>query len=154
MVILGVDPGSRTTGYGIIKIANNMPHYVASGCIQLRGDFAVRLTQLYDALSKVAQEFSPDVCAIESVFMHVNPNSALKLGQARGVCLLALHKNIGIPFEYAPRLVKKTIVGTGQALKSQVQFMVQKRLKLSGLPQEDASDALAIALCHMHNQGH
>lgn len=149
MIIIGVDPGSRITGYGIIEVIDNKPFYLSSGCIQLSGDFAVRLSQLYEALLQVVKEYSPTVCAIESVFVHKNPNSALKLGQARGVILLALNQFVSIPFEYEPRLVKKTIVGTGSAIKSQVQFMVQKKLNLSGAPKEDAADALAVALCHV-----
>jgi len=149
MIIIGVDPGSRITGYGIIEVIDNKPFYLSSGCIQLSGDFAVRLSQLYEALLQVVKEYSPTVCAIESVFVHKNPNSALKLGQARGVILLALNQFVSIPFEYEPRLVKKTIVGTGSAIKSQVQFMVQKKLNLSGTPKEDAADALAVALCHV-----
>lgn len=149
MIVLGIDPGSRVTGYGVVKLENNKMIYIASGCIKLSGDFSVRLSQLYDALMQVIGQYEPNECAIESVFMHHNPNSALKLGQARGVCLLALNKLICLPTEYAPRLIKQTVVGSGAALKSQIQFMVQKQLNLSQSPQEDAADALAIAMCHI-----
>ena len=149
MLVLGVDPGSRVTGYGVVLVKNGCCEYVASGCIRLSGDFPVRLSQLYDSLLQIAEQYKPNCCAIESVFMHKNPNSALKLGQARGVCLLALNQLVGLPAEYAPRLVKQSLVGFGGASKDQVQFMVQKYLNLDKSPSEDAADALAIALCHI-----
>lgn len=151
MVVMGIDPGSRITGYGLIKFNAGKIDYIGSGCIKLSGDFAVRLSQLYAALQQIIQQYNPESCAIESVFMHKNPNSAIKLGQARGVCLLALNQLVGLPFEYAPRLIKQSVVGNGSANKTQVQFMVQRYLHLASVPAEDAADALAIALCHIQN---
>ena len=151
MIVMGVDPGSRVTGYGVVQFDAGKINYIASGCIKLSGDFAVRLSQLYAALQQIIQQYNPETCAIESVFMHKNPNSAIKLGQARGVCLLALNQLIGLPSEYAPRLIKQSLVGSGSASKSQMQFMVQRYLQLASTPAEDAADALAIALCHIQH---
>ena len=152
MLVLGIDPGSRVTGYGVLSVNNSWQvSYVASGCVKLSGAFSDRIIQLYDALTALMQTYPADHCAIESVFMHKNPNSALKLGHARGVCMLALTQNITAPAEYAPRLIKQTIVGRGQATKSQVQFMVQRLLGLQQAPAEDAADALAVAWCHLQH---
>ncbi len=151
MYVLGIDPGSRITGYGIVTYRKGVLQYIASGSIKLSGNFPTRLTQLYEALREIMGQYPIDVCTVESIFVSHNANTALKLGQARGVCLLALTLQIGPPTEYAPRLVKKTIVGTGSASKSQVQFMVAKRLGLTGCPAEDAADALAVALCHIQH---
>ena len=151
MNVLGIDPGSRITGYGIVRYHAGQIDYVASGSIKLSGQFSERLVQLHESLTQVIDSHTIDQCAIESVFMSHNPNTALKLGQARGVCLLGLTLKIAPPYEYAPRQVKQTIVGIGSATKAQIQFIVAKRLNLSGHPAEDAADALAVALCHIQH---
>ena len=145
--ILGIDPGSIKTGYGIVAYQAGHITYVSSGSIKLAGTFPQRLKDLHRALTEVISQHTIDLCAIESVFMSQNAQSALKLGQARGVCLLALVQQIGEPAEYAPRLVKKTLVGTGSATKAQVNFMIKQRLALVGDVSEDAADALAVAVC-------
>ncbi|MBU2966456.1 crossover junction endodeoxyribonuclease RuvC [Amphritea opalescens] len=153
MLILGIDPGSRITGYGIINTVGAKNEYVASGCIRLKGDeLAVRLAQIYAGVTQLIEQFCPQEMAIEQVFMARNPDSALKLGQARGVAIVA-GANQGLEVaEYAARKVKQAVVGNGSAEKSQVQHMVKSILKLPGLPQADAADALAIALCHAHTR--
>lgn len=154
MLILGIDPGSRITGYGVININGSRQEYVASGCIRIReGSLPERLEQVYAGVSEVITLYSPDEVAIEQVFMSRNADSALKLGQARGVAIVAA-VNAGLEVaEYAARKVKQSVVGNGGADKMQVKLMVSRILKLSGLPQTDASDALAIALCHAQMRG-
>ncbi len=153
MLILGIDPGSRITGYGLINVNGARNEYVASGCIRIQGDLlAERLQQVYAGISEIITRYSPQEMAIEQVFMARNADSALKLGQARGVAIVA-GANAGLPVaEYAARKVKQSVVGNGGADKSQVQVMVAHLLKLPGLPQADAADALAIALCHAHSR--
>lgn len=150
-LILGIDPGSRITGYGIIRQQGRQLSYVCSGCIHTGvDDLPTRLKLIYAGVSEIIAQFKPDCLAIEQVFMAKNADSALKLGQARGVAILA-GVNQGLPiFEYAARQVKQTVVGTGAAEKSQVQYMVRTLLKLSASPQADAADALAIAITHFH----
>ncbi|MBR9830011.1 MAG: crossover junction endodeoxyribonuclease RuvC [Oceanospirillales bacterium] len=151
MLILGIDPGSRITGYGVIDVSGPRIDYVASGCIRISGDvLAERLQQVYAGVSEVIERYQPHEMAIEQVFMSRNADSALKLGQARGVAIVA-GSNRALPVaEYAARRVKQSVVGNGGADKVQVQHMVAHLLKLPGLPQADAADALAIALCHAH----
>jgi crossover junction endodeoxyribonuclease RuvC len=151
--ILGVDPGSRITGYGIIDAAPQGPILVACGCIRADGDhFPERLRQIYDGILQVTREHQPHELAIEQVFMHKNADSALKLGQARGAAICGALA-AGLPvYEYAARQVKQAIVGKGAADKIQVQHMVKVLLKLSTPLQADASDALGIALCHLHTR--
>ncbi len=151
-IILGIDPGSQVTGYGVINIHKGKARYVASGCIRVeKVEHATRLRHIFVDLREVIEQYRPNHAAIEQIFMHKNPNSALKLGQARGAALVAVAL-ADIPVEeYTPRLVKQMIVGYGAAEKHQVQHMVQVLLELSGKPQEDAADALAIALCHAHH---
>lgn len=153
MLILGIDPGSRITGYGVINSVGAKNEYVASGCIRIKGDLlAERLKQVYDGVTEIIEHYCPQEMAIEQVFMARNPDSALKLGQARGVAIVA-GANQGLEVaEYAARKVKQAVVGNGSADKSQVQHMVKSILKLPGLPQADAADALAIALCHAHTR--
>lgn len=153
MLILGIDPGSRITGYGIINVVGAKNEYVASGCIRIKGDeLPGRLQQVYAGVTEIIEHYCPQEMAIEQVFMARNADSALKLGQARGVAIVA-GVNQGLPVsEYAARKVKQAVVGKGSADKSQVQHMVASILKLPGLPQEDAADALAIALCHAHTR--
>lgn len=152
--ILGLDPGSVCTGFGVIHVSKARICYVASGAIRPRGEsLAERLQEIFVAVDRLAGEYKPDEVAVERVFMHRNADSALKLGQARGAALcgtFALKPNV---FEYAPREVKLAIVGTGAAQKEQVQMMVKRLLNISGPMVADAADALAIALCHANTRG-
>ena len=151
-IILGIDPGSRITGYGVIRtLAGGRCEYLGSGCIRTSGEVrAPKLKQIYDGISEVILQFRPDLFAIEQVFMAKNPDSALKLGQARGAAIVAA-VNAGLEVaEYSARHIKQSVVGTGGADKEQVQHMVRQLLKLPGNPQADAADALAVALCHTH----
>ena len=149
--ILGIDPGSRFTGYGIIEISAGKSIWVNSGCIKIKADcLAEKLCIIAENLNTILDEFQPDEMAIERVFVSHNVDSALKLGQARGAAIttVALRK---IPIsEYTPTQIKKAVVGKGNATKIQVQHMMVNLLGLSRAPQEDAADALAIALCHAH----
>ncbi len=153
MVILGIDPGSRFTGYGVIGQQGSKFQYLGSGCIRL-GDqaFPSRLKMIYQGVCQLIEQFNPDAFAIEQVFMARNPDSALKLGQARGAAIVAATMQDLEVFEYSARQVKQAVVGTGSAQKTQVQHMVKHILKLPGTPQADAADALAIAMCHGHSQ--
>ncbi|WKE64493.1 crossover junction endodeoxyribonuclease RuvC [Gallaecimonas kandeliae] len=150
-IILGIDPGSRITGYGLVRQTGVRFSYLGSGCIRVQGDeLPGRLKQVFDGVSEIIRQFQPDELAIEQVFMARNADSALKLGQARGVAIVA-GVNAGLPVaEYSARQVKQAVVGTGAADKTQVAHMVTQMLKLPGTPQADAADALAIALCHGH----
>ncbi|MEH6533834.1 crossover junction endodeoxyribonuclease RuvC [Photobacterium frigidiphilum] len=150
-IILGIDPGSRITGYGVIRQVGRNLEYLGSGCIRTSfEDIPGRLKQIYAGVSEVITQFQPDMFAIEEVFMGKNASSALKLGQARGSAIVAA-VNADLPVsEYAARLIKQAVVGTGAADKAQVQHMVCSVLKLSSKPQADAADALAVAICHAH----
>ena len=149
--ILGIDPGSRTTGFGILDFSGDHPTYVTSGTVSSAdGAFPERLRQIFTAVGDIVAEYRPDVVAIESVFMHKNAGSALKLGQARSAALCATFGTDVDVYEYAPREIKQAIVGTGAASKQQVQHMVISLLKLDAAPSLDAADALAAALCHGH----
>jgi len=149
MIILGIDPGSRMTGYGVLDVSAAQPRYVDSGCIRMsQVSLDQRLAQIYAGISEVIALHRPAEFAIEQVFMSKNADSALKLGQARGAAIVCA-ANHGLPvFEYGPRQIKQAVTGTGAAEKSQVQHMVTHTLKLSATPQADAADALAIALTH------
>jgi crossover junction endodeoxyribonuclease RuvC len=151
-IIIGIDPGSRLTGYGIIRAEGNQSIYLASGCLQLAGvDVSSRLQRIFSGLQEIILQHQPHEAAIEQVFMHANPNSALKLGQARGAAIVAL--GLGMPIaEYSARQVKQAMVGYGAAKKDQVQHMVKRLLNLSRKLQADEADALAIALCHAHTR--
>lgn len=153
-LILGIDPGSRITGFGIVHHAAGRQEYVTSGCIRVGdGAFPERLQKIFHYLSELIGQYQPDVVSIEQVFMARNPDSALKLGQARGAAIVAA-VNAGLAVhEYSARQVKQAVVGTGAADKKQVQHMVTQLLGLGGTPQADAADALAIALCHAHMSG-
>lgn len=150
-VILGIDPGSRITGYGIVRQEGRKLTYLGSGCIRTKvDDLPTRLKLIYAGVSEIITQFQPDCLAIEQVFMAKNADSALKLCQARGVAIVAA-MNLDLPvFEYAARQVKQTVVGSGAAEKSQVQHMVRTLLTLPANPQADAADALAIAITHCH----
>jgi crossover junction endodeoxyribonuclease RuvC len=149
--ILGIDPGSRITGFGIVDFEDECAHYVASGSVSSDdGPFAERLRVIFRAITEIAGEYRPDCVAIESVFVHRNAMSALKLGHARSAAMCATFAlDIGV-YEYAPREIKLAIVGSGAATKLQVQHMVVTLLGLRGLPRPDAADGLAAALCHGH----
>ncbi|HEX7380907.1 MAG TPA: crossover junction endodeoxyribonuclease RuvC [Nevskiaceae bacterium] len=152
--VLGIDPGSRVTGYGVIERCGGELRHVAHGCIRCAdAALPMRLQRIHSALVDLIAEQRPDEAAVESVFVRRNVNSALVLGQARGVALLALAQGGLIPHEYAPAQVKSTIVGTGRAEKRQIQHMVCAILKLPETPAADAADALAIALCHARLRG-
>lgn len=147
--ILGIDPGSRLTGFGVLDFRGDTPAYVASGTVQSKdGPFAERLRQIFDSVGGIVEEFQPDIVVIESVFMHKNAGSALKLGHARSAAICATFQHNVDVYEYAPREIKQAVVGNGAATKEQVQHMVVSILKLSGIPAADAADALAAALCH------
>jgi len=147
-VIIGIDPGSRRTGYGVIRLDGNRHVYLASGFLELSSyTVCERMRQIYLGLQEVINCYKPVEAAIEQVFMHENPNSALKLGQARGAAIVALDMPVA---EYSARQVKKSVAGYGAANKEQIQFMVQRLLNIAGNLQADAADALAVALCHAH----
>ena len=150
-IILGIDPGSLITGYGVISVTGDKLTYLDSGCIRVAGkELPQRLQQIYADIRKIMEQFHPDEAAIEQVFMQQNAGSALKLGQARGAAIVAILSD-NIPLgEYSARQVKQAVVGYGAAAKTQVQQMVKSMLNLPKIPQADAADALAIAICHAH----
>lgn len=152
-LILGVDPGSRKTGFGIINVLGNHSEYIISGVIRLPdADLPERLKVIFDSLSEIIERHCPEEMSVEQVFMGKSAGSALKLGQARGAAIVAgTFHNLSI-FEYAARQIKQAVVGNGGAQKEQVQHMVKTLLRLPAIPQEDAADALAAALCHGHTQ--
>ena len=150
-LVLGIDPGSRRTGYGLLAVRERSVEYVASGCIKAEvGDMPQRLGIIYRGVSELIGQFNPTELAIEEVFLAKNASSALKLGQARGVAIAAAVAGELPVHEYAARRVKQSLVGTGRGSKEQVAHMVRILLKLPGAPQADAADALAIALCHVN----
>lgn len=153
MIILGIDPGSRTTGFGIISFDEKRYTYVASGCVRVGHlPMVERLQEIYRAIQEVIETYQPTAGAIEQIFMHKGADSALKLGQARGVAMLAM-ANVGLSVaEYAARQVKQAVVGYGAADKIQVQRMMQALLNLPLSVPADAADALAIAICHANTQ--
>ena len=150
--ILGIDPGSRVTGYGIVDVRGQKVEYVDSGCIRLaEEDMPVRLMMIHQGIEELVRRYRPQEFAIEAIFVHKNPNSALKLGQARGVAICAAVL-AGLPVsEYAAKSIKQSVVGKGAADKSQVQYMVKLLLNQRGKIQSDAADALAVALTHAHH---
>lgn len=151
---MGIDPGSRITGYGIIDMDGPRSRHIANGCIQTASDRPVpeRLKTIFEAVTEIVRLHQPAEVAVEQVFMHRNPDSALKLGQARGAALCAVVM-AGLPVsEYAPRAIKQAVVGSGAADKTQVQRMVSLLLNLPEPLQADAADALAVAICHGHTR--
>jgi len=151
--ILGIDPGSRFTGFGVLDFVGDRASYVASGTIKSPdGSFPERLKKIFDSVSDVVAQYQPDIVAIESVFMAKNAGSALKLGHARSAAICATFAFDIEVFEYAPREIKQAVVGTGSASKDQVQHMVVSLLQLDGAPASDAADALAAAICHGHQR--
>jgi crossover junction endodeoxyribonuclease RuvC len=149
--ILGIDPGSRITGYGIVDFRGNHLTHVASGRIQVLGEgLPARLGHIFEALGEVLETHEPHEMAVEQVFMHRNADSALKLGQARGAAILA-GVTRGLPVaEYMPNQIKQAVTGRGHAEKGQVQQMMKILLCLAQPPASDAADALAVAVCHGH----
>jgi len=155
MRILGIDPGTRITGYGLVDQQGNRLLHVDNGAIITRSDAALadRLKQIHDRITEIIRQYAPEAVAIEEIFLSQNPQSALKLGHARGSAMLSA-VNAGLPvFEYTALQVKSAVVGYGKAAKPQVQQMVKTLLKLPEIAQEDASDALAVAICHAHSAG-
>lgn len=150
--ILGIDPGSQVTGYGILDTGSGGTLAVAWGSVRTSGDHAGRLRDIFDALAGIVSEYAPDEIAIERVFVSRNADSALKLGQARAAALCGTFAVAAQVHEYSPRHVKKAVVGTGSAEKPQVQKMVSLQLGIRETIQADAADALAIAMCHAHSR--
>lgn len=150
--ILGIDPGSRVTGYGIVDVQGQKVSYVDSGCIRLADEsMPIRLMMIYQGIEELVRRYRPQEFAIEEIFVHKNPNSALKLGQARGVALCAAVLAQLPISEYAAKSIKQAVVGKGAADKTQVQYMVKLLLNQTGKIQSDAADALAVALTHAHH---
>lgn len=149
-IILGIDPGSRQTGYGVIQCEGSQYRYLTSGCFFLKGTSSERLQKIFLEIKEIIEKYGPKEGAIEQVFMHQNPGSALKLGQARGAAIAALTIPVA---EYSARQVKQSVVGYGAAKKDQVQQMVKRLLNLNQNLQADEADALAIAVCHAHSRG-
>lgn len=151
--ILGIDPGSRITGYGVIDMDGNHARHVTHGQIVIKdGELSGKLRRIFRAISTVIGEFQPDECAAEQVFMYRNADSALKLGQSRGAAITACAQQDLPVFEYTANQVKQATVGKGHAGKPQVQYMIKVLLCLADEPQADAADALAVALCHGHSR--
>jgi crossover junction endodeoxyribonuclease RuvC len=154
MRILGIDPGLRTTGFGVIDVAGTELAYVASGTISTthldKGRLPERLKVLFDGLVEVSTRYQPDCASVEIVFVNVNPQSTLLLGQARGACITALVSRQLPVAEYTALQMKQAVVGYGRADKTQVQEMVRRLLALPGLPGPDAADALGLAITHAH----
>jgi crossover junction endodeoxyribonuclease RuvC len=151
-IVIGVDPGSRITGYGVIAWEKNTLRHVAHGQIRTKSeDLSDKLLEIFDGLSQVIAEFNPTVASIEQVFTCHNHQSALKLGQARGSAMTALAKAGLAVNEYSAKQVKRAVVGYGGADKAQVQHMIRALLRLTKTPPADAADALAIAICHCHS---
>jgi len=153
ITILGIDPGSRITGYGVVRMDGRRTVHLDSGCIRVAAlDIPARLKQIFEELSKVVATHEPDHAVIEKIFMSRNPDSALKLGQARGIAIVTCSlANLSV-FEYSATQIKQAIVGRGHAEKTQVQHMVKALLCLPEKPAADAADALAAALCHGNTQ--
>jgi crossover junction endodeoxyribonuclease RuvC len=147
--VLGIDPGSQRTGFGILDAIGPRLTYVASGVIRTQdGEFAERLCEIFRCVQAIVAQYRPQEIAIERVFVNRNPDSALKLGQARGAAICGTADAQAEVFEYAPRQIKLAVVGSGSAEKGQVQLMMKHILKLEGAVAADAADALAAAVCH------
>lgn len=154
MRLIGLDPGLRNTGWGVIGVQGNRLTHVADGVVltDSKRSLAERLLQIQDGLQEVIERYKPDEAAVEETFVNANAVSTLKLGQARGIALVVPAK-LGIPVaEYLPNLVKKTVVGSGHAAKQQVQMMVKTLLPGCVIATADAADALAVAICHAHHR--
>jgi crossover junction endodeoxyribonuclease RuvC len=155
MIVLGIDPGSHITGYGIVENAGNRLIHIDNGAIftDSAEDFPGRLKKIFDGILEIISSYHPDQVAIENIFFATNPQSALKLGQARGAAIVAaVHSGLPVS-EYSALQVKQAVVGQGKAAKEQVQKMVRALLSLPEIAQPDASDALAVAICHINSYG-
>lgn len=154
MRILGIDPGLRNTGFGVIEIVDKKPTYITSGVISTNADESLswRIKDIVTGINEVIMNTKPDMASIEKVFVNVNPASTLLLGQARGAAIAALVLNDIAVFEYTALQVKQAIVGYGHAEKEQISKMVKSSLKLGGTPKADAADALAVALTHFYSK--
>jgi len=156
-IILGIDPGTRVSGYGVISIQSHSCVPIDYGCIRPPPRFKLseRYLVIYESVEELIEKYRPTAVVVEMQFMYKNAQSALKLGMARGAVMIAAKKK-GLPiFEYAPTVAKRAVVGNGRASKYQVQMMVQRILKLAAPPEpEDAADALALAICHAHAADH
>jgi crossover junction endodeoxyribonuclease RuvC len=154
MRILGIDPGLRTTGFGVLDVEGHALRYVASGVIQTtredQGNLPARLKVLFDGIGELRARYQPDVAAVEIVFVNVNPQATLLLGQARGACVTALVAGNLPVAEYTALQMKQAVAGHGKAAKAQVQAMVQRLLQLPATPGPDAADALGLAITHAH----
>lgn len=151
--ILGIDPGSLITGYGVIEMQSNRLVYITNGCIRTQGDdLAGKLHDIFRAVDELVTQYTPHEVAIESVFVSRNVSSALKLGQARGSAITAVALRHLPVIEYTPSEIKKAVVGRGNATKLQVQHMIKALLNLKEKQQADAADALAVAICHGHSR--
>jgi crossover junction endodeoxyribonuclease RuvC len=153
MIVLGIDPGSRITGYGIVEKSGNRLVHIDNGAIftDTAADFPGRLKKIFDGIMSIINQYHPDQVAVENIFFATNPQSALKLGQARGAAIVAA-VHCGLPVaEYTALQVKQAVVGEGRAEKEQVQKMVKALLGLPEVAQEDASDALAVSICHINS---
>ncbi len=148
--ILGIDPGSRTTGYGVVELERGVIRFVACGVIRTTTNlpFSYRLNQIFSGINEVIQLHGPTEAAVEDVFLATNPGSALKLGQARGAAVVAVMQNDLEVSDYSAKQIKQAVVGYGQAGKGQIQHMVKVLLNLQKQPSSDAADALAVAICH------
>ena len=154
MRIIGIDPGSRITGFGIIDAHGNRYQYVHAGNINVAtGAIPERIASIFSQLTQIIKQYQPSVASVEQVFMHLNADSALKLGQARGAAIAALVAQDIQIHEFSAKQIKNSITGTGQAQKQQVQFMVKRLLNHSQQLPEDAADALAAALCYGFSRG-
>lgn len=151
-LILGIDPGSRQTGFGLIEAVGVKTTYVSSGIVRMpKGELPARLKVIFQSISELIEQHQPQVMAIEDIFFARDPRAALRLGQARGAAIVA-GVDADLPVaEYSARTVKKAVVGSGSASKEQVQHMVMRLLALPAAPKEDAADALAVAICHAHS---
>ena len=157
MRILGIDPGLQRTGFGVVEQEGQRLRYVASGTISTlevpRGDLPARLKLIFEGVAEVVRRYQPEVASVEIVFVNVNPQSTLLLGQARGAALAALVMGPLAVSEYTALQMKKAVVGHGLATKAQIQSMVQRLLRLPGEPSKDAADALGLAITHAHAAG-
>ena len=154
MNILGIDPGSRITGFGLITVNKLKFTYVNSGCIRTQGDLNDRVVTIYSGIKEILEKHKVDIVVVERVFMRPdrpNPDAAIKLGHARGAVIAAAGVQDLPIVDYSPNQIKKTVVGKGHASKEQESFMVQQLLKLNKAPQADAADALAGAICHAYH---
>ena len=151
--ILGIDPGSRVTGYGVIESDRGNLVFIACGVVKTTPNypFANRLNEIFDGINEVIQLHDPEVAAVEEVFLSQNPGTAIKLGQARGAAVVAAMQNGLSVSDYSPRKIKQAVAGYGQAEKEQVQHMVRVLLNLKRKPSNDAADALAVAICHANS---